>query len=319
MTPGNEVKAAYPGVVEAIYWGNHKGNWRLASVPNPNNFPLSVVVLKHEPPGGGEPFYTDYQHMADNTSGQSYVAKDLSIGLPVDQGRVLGRQGNWRYTPANALITHLHFEVAVKVPGNPIPTRKTLDPIPYLGGQHQNCDGTRFQAGNVSVGPKVESSIDWKNRTYRVTCDDAVPKAFDVKLTNGNSTLSGTKVGSNDFKSLEINYETKVTGDLTGDGAKETVIVLSCSPQPTNYGKLEEVQIFGADGKFLAELPSPRTLNKNGFPLGPKYVKPELRVSKGDLYAGMMFYGPDDSHATGPSVHQTVVWHWTGKSFARVR
>jgi uncharacterized protein YecT (DUF1311 family)/murein DD-endopeptidase MepM/ murein hydrolase activator NlpD len=140
--PGNEVRAAYAGTVEAIYWGDHSGNWRLPTASNPNKYPLSVVVLKHtNVPGISGDIYTTYQHLANNETNESYVRQGLSIGDNVKQNDIIGREGNWRYYKENALITHLHFEVAFPVQNQPMPTRKTVNPMPYLGLNYASCSG----------------------------------------------------------------------------------------------------------------------------------------------------------------------------------
>jgi murein DD-endopeptidase MepM/ murein hydrolase activator NlpD len=143
--PGNEVRAAYAGTVEAIYWGDHSGNWRLPNVSNPNRYPLSVVIIKHtNVPGVSGDIYTTYQHLANNETNESYVRNDLSIGDTVKQHEILGREGNWRYFQANDLITHLHFEVVFPVQNQPMPTRRTVDPMPYLSLNYASCSGNAF-------------------------------------------------------------------------------------------------------------------------------------------------------------------------------
>jgi hypothetical protein len=145
--PGNEVRAAYAGTVEAIYWGDHSGSWRLPNVDNPNGYPLSVIVLKHtNVPGIPSEIYTTYQHLANNETYESYIRSDLSIGDTVNQHEVIGRQGNWRYYPTNDLITHLHFEVAFRDGNQPMPKRRTVNPmpLPYLGLNYESCSGAAF-------------------------------------------------------------------------------------------------------------------------------------------------------------------------------
>ena len=38
-----------------------------------------------------------------------------------------------------------------------------------------------------------------------------------------------------------------------------------------------------------------------------------LSVQNGEIVAAMMAYGPDDSHASGPSVPLTVRWRFDGQ------
>jgi hypothetical protein len=118
------------------------------------------------------------------------------------------------------------------------------------------------------------------------------------------------------YDDFDVRYETAAHGDIDGDGAPDTVVLLQCSPQPSN-GTLEEVQVFSADHGRLGTLPSPTTLPE-AVMLAPLYDPAGLSVDHGDIVAGMKVYGPHDSHASGPSEHVTVRWHWDGQSFVRV-
>ena len=74
------------------------------------------------------------------------------------------------------------------------------------------------------------------------------------------------------------------------------------------------MHVFRSDGSQLAVLPSPDSLPETTI-LAPLYVPSGLTVQNGDVVAAMKAYGPDDSHASGPSVPFTVRWHWTGAGF----
>jgi len=92
--------------------------------------------------------YTVYQHMANDDTRESYVAQGLAVGQTVRQNDVIGRQGNWRYYPENAPVTHLHFEVAYKPDTYTLPDRITVDPMPYLiGGGQSACSGAPINSG----------------------------------------------------------------------------------------------------------------------------------------------------------------------------
>jgi hypothetical protein len=43
-----------------------------------------------------------------------------------------------------------------------------------------------------------------------------------------------------------------------------------------------------------------------------------LAIRDGQIVAAMKAYGPDDSHASGPSVPFTVRWRWNGTTFVRM-
>ena len=110
--------------------------------------------------------------------------------------------------------------------------------------------------------------------------------------------------------------EAEARGDVDGDGEPDAVVLLQCSPQPSN-GTLEEVQVFAASGERLGLLPSPLTL-REGTILPPLYDSAGLSVQDGDIVAAMKAYAPEDSHASGPSIPITVRWHWNGREFVRV-
>jgi Mg-chelatase subunit ChlD len=150
VMPGAEVRAVYDGVVAGIYWGDRSGRWYSAGTFNPGNYPLSVVILEHQgvPGISTNKVYTVYQHMANDDTRESYVAQGLAVGQTVRQNDVIGRQGNWRYYPENAPVTHLHFEVAYKPDTYTLPDRITVDPMPYLiGGGQSACSGAPINSG----------------------------------------------------------------------------------------------------------------------------------------------------------------------------
>ncbi|MHA6793900.1 hypothetical protein ACVGVM_10390 [Pseudonocardia bannensis] len=167
-------------------------------------------------------------------------------------------------------------------------------------------------------GPaQADNAVDWKNATYRITCDGIVEGGFEVPLVDGRATSSGGGSGASVYDHFDIAYENSASGDMTGDGRAETAVLLSCSPQESNFS-VQEVPVFSADGDLLGELPSPKSLQGPDAVLPPVYVPSELSIRGGELSAGMNFYGPGDSHASGPSIHRTVVWRWNGSSFERV-
>ena len=153
----------------------------------------------------------------------------------------------------------------------------------------------------------------WPDASYTITCDGVVPTGFPVSLHKGTATVDSS---SPDYLSFDVKFEADATGDLDGDGEPDTVVLLQCHPQPSN-GLLEEVQVFNAKGQLIAGLPSPRTLRGETI-LAPVYDPKGLKVEDGDIVAAMKAYGPDDSHAGGPSIPITVRWHWNGRNFERV-
>jgi hypothetical protein len=157
---------------------------------------------------------------------------------------------------------------------------------------------------------------DWRNGTYRLTCDGIDPASFEASLVHGTAQAIADVSDSPDYVGYDVTLESTAIGDLDGDGKPDTVVLLQCSPQPSN-GFVQEIQVFRADGSLMGELPSPRTLPETTI-LAPLYVPPGLSVDHEDVVAAMKAYGPNDSHATGPTVPLTVRWHWDGATFTRV-
>jgi pimeloyl-ACP methyl ester carboxylesterase len=209
-------------------------------------------------------------------------------------------------------------------------TQCTLTGLPWLnelGPRRTGC-WHPDQPANQSVLPlaltKLRDDIaarsrpptDWQNTTYSLTCGGLVSNRLTATLTGGSATVSGADADAAGYDQIALSLETAVSGDLTGDGVPETAALLTCVPEPSNFF-VQDVQVFGADGSLLSELPSAETLDPEGI-LPPEYVPEELTIAKGILSAGMRLYGPGDSHATGPSERQTFEWQWNGNSFDRV-
>jgi hypothetical protein len=171
-------------------------------------------------------------------------------------------------------------------------------------------------AGGSGAAPSTSTAVDPRNATYSVTCDGIVPDGFPAKLVDGVARVPADASRSPYYDHYDVRLEADASGDVDGDGAPDTVVLLQCSPQPSN-GIVEEVQVFSASGNRLGLLPSPRTLREATI-LAPLYEPTALSVQDGDVVAGMTAYAPDDSHASGPSIPLTVRWHWNGRAFVRV-
>lgn len=157
---------------------------------------------------------------------------------------------------------------------------------------------------------------DWRDATYRVTCDGLLLGAVRATLHDGAATVPVDVSESPYYDDVELRLQATATGDLDGDGRPDTVVLLQCSPQPSN-GSAQEVHVFRADGSELAVLPSPGSLDETTI-LAPVYDPAGLAVEDRTIVASMKAYGPGDSHATGPSQPFTVRWQWTGAGFTRV-
>jgi hypothetical protein len=106
------------------------------------------------------------------------------------------------------------------------------------------------------------------------------------------------------YSHYDIRATATASGDVDGDGAPDAVVLLDCSPQPSN-GIVQEVRLYSSTGRSLGALPSPRSL-QGVDPVPPVYDPAGLSVQHGEIVAAMMAYGPDDFHASGPSVPVTV-------------
>ncbi len=169
--------------------------------------------------------------------------------------------------------------------------------------------------GQATAGPPAAVS-DWRAATYRVTCDGIVPDGIPVTLEDGTAWVPADGSRPPYYDHYEVRLEAEARGDVDRDGGPDTVVLLECSPQPSN-GIVEEVHVFAASGERLGLLPSPLTLRETTI-LSPLYDPTGLSVQDGDIVAEMTAYAPEDSHASGPSIPITVRWHWDGREFVRV-
>ena len=157
---------------------------------------------------------------------------------------------------------------------------------------------------------------DWRNATYNITCDGVLPRGFNATLKDGAARVVADGSRPPHYDYYDVRIEATASGDIDGDGVPDTVVLLQCSPQPSN-GILEEAQVFsGAHGR-LGVLPSATTLREATI-LAPLYDPAGLTVQDGDIIAEMKVYGPEDFHASGPSERTTVRWHWGGQEFVRI-
>jgi murein DD-endopeptidase MepM/ murein hydrolase activator NlpD len=98
-----------------------------------------IIRVPSDPLKPGRQIWTYYTHMADS-EGESYILNDFPMGtneLYVEQGTLLGYQGNYSGDPNNPTGVHLHFSI-VKDDGqggfmNELKIQNTFDPSPYLG------------------------------------------------------------------------------------------------------------------------------------------------------------------------------------------
>jgi hypothetical protein len=159
------------------------------------------------------------------------------------------------------------------------------------------------------------AAADWRNTTYTVTCDGVVPGGFRAAVVDGSADVPADSSRPPYYDHYEVRVAAMASGDVDGEGGADTVVLLECSPQPSN-GIVQEVQLFSSTGRLLGTLPSPRTL-REGTQIPPVYDPAGLSVQDGEIVAAMKAYGPDDFHASGPSVPLTVRWRFDGEGFVR--
>jgi murein DD-endopeptidase MepM/ murein hydrolase activator NlpD len=98
-----------------------------------------IIRIPDDPLKPGRQIWTYYTHMADS-DGTSYVSDAFPPGTTevfVEQGTLLGYQGNYSGDPNNPTGVHLHFSIVKDdVNGsflNELAIKNTLDPSPYFG------------------------------------------------------------------------------------------------------------------------------------------------------------------------------------------
>ncbi len=164
--------------------------------------------------------------------------------------------------------------------------------------------------------PPTAAAVDWLNTTYQVTCDGIVPGGFPATVVDGSARVPADDTRPPHYDHYDVRVTATASGDVDGDGAPDSVVALDCSPQPSN-GIVQEVQVFSSTGRPLGTLPSPRTMAE-AMQLPPVYDRAGLSVQDGEIVAAMTAYGPDDYHASGPSVPLTVRWRLDRQEFVRV-
>src|SRR4051794_29818382 len=189
-----------------------------------------------------------YLHLAEN---QVYV----HTGDHVVQGQRIGLADDTGFSAGS----HLHLQVGETPCPRPDPQTRTpcedrpgwwwppstptwfadRDVVARAPGGVPQAD-VSYASDNVEPGqspgggPSTAPPDDWDDHSYTVTCDGLVPQGFRATLRNGNATVFGSDVGSSDYTTFQVTDEATARGDVTGDGAPETVVLLSCTPQPSN-------------------------------------------------------------------------------------
>lgn len=148
--------------------------------------------------------------------------------------------------------------------------------------------------------------IDWLNTRYSVKCDGAFGDPVTANVQQGRATG-----GDGATRSWTIEVDPLATGDLTGDGRPETVVLASCTPRPSNYS-VEELLVLDERGNTLATLPADSSLTN------PEAFRADtVSISEEGLTIDADRLGPEQCRACGdPELHLTYRWRWTGSAFA---
>jgi hypothetical protein len=152
-------------------------------------------------------------------------------------------------------------------------------------------------ADERSPSAPAAAAVDWRSTTYELTCDGTVPGGFRAEVVDGRASVPADGTRGPRYDHYEVRVVATAAGDLDGAGGAETVVLLECSPQPSN-GILQEVLVHASSGRLLGSLPSPLTLQAEA-PLPPVYDR--ISVRDGVIVAEMSAYAATDSHAGGPS------------------
>jgi len=196
--PGNEVRLSYEGKLVAFLESDYHQNKKIGLVFEHNIDPAyaSFVPYLH--------VYTLYFHLANDSTGESYINPSLQKGQTYPMGTLLGYQGNMKFYKDNHAIVHLHFCVArtascaTRLPLDkylgpdlswPPPPNYLMDYIEYNGSSMGSCsapDLTSPSDGFTSPGNTI--TFAWSHPN-------------NCSGQNGFLVRVGTSPGGNDVKS----------------------------------------------------------------------------------------------------------------------
>ena len=152
--------------------------------------------------------------------------------------------------------------------------------------------------------------IDWNNQSYDLTCDNIVQNPVKVTFRNGRATVQGPGIGSS-YSRWDVSVSHVAHGTLPSLGAV-TAVLFTCSPYPSNFS-VQELRVYRtADGSEIGRIPD---LPTGGGVLPGVFEPATVAVASGRVSAGVMFYAPGDSHASGPTAPGHVTWRWNGQEF----
>jgi hypothetical protein len=184
-----------------------------------------------------------------------------------------------------------------------------IDATAILQDYDLGYDAIRGVTGAVNIARPDLVPVDWDNRPYDLTCDNIVQSPVKVVFSHGRATTAGPGIGPYVRWDMSIGQVAHGTLPSLGD---VTAVLFGCSPQYSNFS-VQELRIYRtADGSEIGRIPR---LPANGGALPGVYTPGSVTITDGHVGADVMFYGPGDSHASGPSVPGRPRWSWNGKEF----
>jgi hypothetical protein len=98
-----------------------------------------IIRIPSDPLQPSRQIWTYYTHIASE-GGDSYILSNFPMGtidIYIEEGTLLGYQGNYSGDPYNPTGIHLHFSIVKNDPDggflNELKIQNTIDPSPYLG------------------------------------------------------------------------------------------------------------------------------------------------------------------------------------------
>ncbi|WP_405893117.1 cutinase family protein [Streptomyces sp. NBC_00104] len=166
---------------------------------------------------------------------------------------------------------------------------------------------TAWKAADYLKSALQRPDIDWRNRTYNLTCDDTVKDPVKVALRDGKGTARGEAIGGYDRWDVRIQRITQ--GKLPSLGSV-TAVLFFCTPQPSNFFT-QELRVYrSSNGSEIARVPH----LSGGEWLPPEYQPESVAIRKDRIVADLKFYGPGDPHGS-PSRLRHLSWTWDGRQF----
>ena len=232
---GNPIYPPYPGQVTSIYVDQ-----RLAT---------QGIRVEHAALG----LWTFYWHMADESTGQSYIEPDL-LWKSVNIDSLLGYQGNRRWWTTGDVITHLHLTVSSSDAES-----NAIDPSSYfdtrlnwadpqhigwmfyvqhsgggsgsVGGRVFNTSGQPVSGVNVHATAGGTSAITDTNGSYIL---DFVPAGnTTIKASHPSSGQGTTTLNVQPNMSQQAEDITLIAACVPANGLSQAVGLDSCPPDST--------------------------------------------------------------------------------------